>query len=275
MSAAAGPPRWMLFCESAGDFRTVEALVDELLRLWCATWVGDTLDRDPADARRWWHHQGTAGWYNLHRVYDDADELDIRRHQGHFAGEPGLPGAVMLDTMFRIVRKVHGRVAAAERPSAVVVLWDADDQGHSRRMGLDQALAHVTLPVGVEHVVALADPEREAWVLAGFEPEDEDEEAALYACRTDLGYAPHEHAHRLTAGSGAAKDDSKRVLGALCTTQERERICLRIPDHERRAVLLTRGANSGLATWITHVEDRLLPQVDPAVVARLLDERAP
>jgi len=266
----------MLFCESAGDFRTVETLVDELLRLWCAAWVHDVLDRNPADARRWWHHQGTTSWYDLHRVYDDADDLDVRRHHGHFAGVPGLPGAVMLDTMFRIVRKVHGRAAAAERPNAVMVLWDADAQGYSRRMGLDQALAAgVTLPEGVAHVVALAEPEREAWVLAGFDPEDEDEEAALHACRTDLGYAPHEHAHRLSAGSGEATDDSKRVLGALCATAERERLCLRIPDHERRTVLVKRGKDSGLATWITHVEDRLLPQVDPAVVARLLDERAP
>jgi hypothetical protein len=262
--------RWMLFCEAAEDHRTIEALVDALLRLWGDEWVSDVLDTQPESVRCWWCHEGDRCWYDLHKVYALADDLEVQRHYGHFAGEPANAWAVTLDTVFRIVRKVHSKHPPAERPTAVIVVWDADKEPGYRLDGIEKAMKHaVDVPAGVVRVVALAVPEREAWVLAGFDPVDDGERVRLAAWRQQLGYAPHENAHRLSAGSGAAKDDSKAVLGDLCPTAERQRACLAIPDHERRGVLLARGLFSGLKGWIESVEELLLPQVDPGVKGRL------
>ena len=122
-------------------------------------------------------------------------------------------------------------------------------------------------------MLVIAEPEREAWVLAGFEPADDAEQRALQSCRAELGFQPHLDAHLLSSGRDTAKTDSKRVLALLCSNRERERECLRIGDKQRRALLIERGARSGLRSFITEVEERLLAQVDPAIKARWHGER--
>lgn len=267
------PARWVLFCDAQNDAEMVQHLVDQLIRLHGAEWIGGLLDSQSEQVRSWWKDPGSGTgrrWFDLHRCYADAAALGVTVHQGHFGGDSQRPGALMIDTAFRIVRKLHQQAKHLDRPTGVVVLWDADGQADERREGIAQAVEHGLLPPsGVGYVVALADPEREAWVAAGFDPKDDDERARLEACRRELGFHPNEHPERLTARRANDKADSKRTLDALGVSDERERECLRIADADRRALLLRRGAACGLADWIRDVETKLLPQVDPSIPSRL------
>jgi len=49
-------------------------------------------------------------------------------------------------------------------------------------------------------VIGLAVGERESWVISGFEPQDEMEDALIQEERDRLGYNPCERSHELTAG---------------------------------------------------------------------------
>jgi len=120
------------------------------------------------------------------------------------------------------------------------------------------------LSSGIVLVLGCPDPIRETWVLAGFEPESDDERRRLEAERRSLGFHPNEEPHRLTAGDEHALEHAKRVLRALgVTTWERERACLRIADDARRARLRVRGAGCGLDAFLGAVEAELAPRVDP------------
>ena len=56
---------------------------------------------------------------------------------------------------------------------------------------------------------------RECWILTAYKPEDDDEQDRLDKMTSELGFAPTEKAHRLTAATSGAKKNAKRVLGEL------------------------------------------------------------
>lgn len=259
--------RWLLFCEADADFRTATTLIDDLLRLRCGAWVADLYDQDPALVRGWERSPSGAQWFDLHGIYHLATALGIRLRQGHFAGRPGEAGALMLDTMLRVRRELARRDLAAGPIGAIVVVWDMDQQGAQRRAGLAQALNDNPLARDTAVVLGCPDPKREAWILAGFLPEDAEEVQRLLEARRELGFAPHEEPHRLLAGSAGAKREAKRVLERLLHEGgwERERRCLRVPDEEARRRLATHGAGCGLEAFLRAVEQELAPRVDPAI----------
>ncbi len=141
--------------------------------------------------------------------------------------------------------------------NGIVLVRDQDDQPE-RRLGLEQACAqhHGNPPV----VIGLAVIEREAWVLAGFEPQDRAEQARLDAERQKLGFQPHENSQQLTA----SKDDQatrspKRVLRALTGGDaQREAVCWLETSLE---TLKRRGQENGLAVYLEEVRKYLAPLI--------------
>lgn len=268
-------PPWVLFCEAERDADTVKVLIDELLRLEGADWVRELFDAYPEQVRSWLDDSGASpprAWFDLHQCYAIAARLGVRLHQGHFGERPQGPGSLLLDTVFRIVRRLHRDApSTASRPRAVVVLWDADDQPEERREGFARVLENGTRPpVGVELVVVLAVPEREAWVAAGFVAANDRDRGALESIRSELGFAPHEHPERLTSRNVTDKRDAKRVLTALTADDaERKAQCLRLPDEATLSMLKSRGRACGLADFFEQVEAKLVPQVDPTAPSRM------
>jgi hypothetical protein len=105
----------------------------------------------------------------------------------------------------------------------------------------------------------VASPEREAWVLAGFDPKTPDEEKYLKDLMEKLSFHPVLEAHRLSVGDR----DSKLVLKELTSgDREREQECLDAP----LSVLHERGERTGLRDYLQEVRQRLVP---------LLSGRAP
>jgi hypothetical protein len=140
---------------------------------------------------------------------------------------------------------------------AVVLVRDSDDQ-HERRDGLNQARAASTIANRI--VIGLAIPERETWVISGFNAENDDERDTLQAETQNLGANPCLRSHELTA----CKDDQamrspKRVLAALTKGDwNRQRRCWTMTD---LAVLERRGQRNGLADYLKEVNERIVPLI--------------
>ena len=144
--------------------------------------------------------------------------------------------------------------ALDERPAAVVLVRDTDDEG-----GRLESLERVRAEGAWEFVVLLAtpDPKRECWVLAGFDPANDEEEAAINEVRSLLGFDPRLHAEQLTAKRNKGKRNAKKILERLMRPEsEREESCWR---QSELSVLRERGQQSRLAAFLDEVSTRLVP----------------
>ena len=232
--------------EAHADFETATELADRVL---CE--AIDWMDEDLLVHQRTWLAESPGGerlaWTAIKRI---AQAEGIRVH-GHFAdGEPGLPDA---RAARRAMRYLHNQFSDLD---AIVLIRDQDDQPE-RRDGLEQARREDRS--GLPIVVGFAVVERECWILSGYEPEDEDEIARLRAESSRLGLDPRHRGHELTPGKDEEPRGPKRVLRALSTGDtERERRCWR---ETALSVLRERGAENGLAGYLTEVHDRLVPLI--------------
>ncbi len=244
------------FCEAPADFRTASELIDRVLRERGPTWLAETLDVAPDGVRRWIDDGRGNEFFDLHRYPDYARDLDVRIPHGHFDSEPGAAGAVMGRTMFRIGRRLAQR---GDGPMALVLIWDMDKQPEDRRKGFEQARKEARSYTSLAIVIGLPNANREAWVLTGFEPSDEGERARLAAMRQELGFAPNEAAHQLSAQDTQAKKNAKRVLKELVQGHgDREARCwLETPLES----LIARSADTGLREFLAEVQTTLLPLV--------------
>lgn len=243
------------FCEAASDFRVLEGLVDRVLREHGPGWVADVMDANPDGVRVWIRDGAGRAFFDLHQVRFYAQSLGLRPAYGYFGRRPGRAGAIMARKVLSIARCLM-----AEHPEleAVVLVWDMDKQPE-RGEGLEQARHEAAQIAPFAIVFGCANPMREAWVLAGFEPEDEDETRRLRDLTVELGFSPVHQAHQLTAADETAKRSPKRVLRYLSAGDHNreERCWVETP----LASLRDRGAETGLREFLDEVKDRVLPRL--------------
>jgi len=159
----------------------------------------------------------------------------------------------------RTIRQRGGDAADAE---AVLLVWDADNQACARAAGLEQSLATVDQS-SLRWVLGMPMPLREAWILAGFEPQNDAERASLGRLRSMLGYSPCDQPERLTSTDASSPRHPKRVLAALTgDVVDRERWCLRIGSDARWQRLTTVGTGCGLSVFLLKIESALVPCFD-------------
>jgi hypothetical protein len=252
--------RTLVFCEARADFETASGLAERVLREEGPDWLCDLLE-GPAEVARQLHDwvsdsEGRA-FFDLHNLKELARSLEVRIPQGHFDGQPGAAGALMGRTAFLIVRELTRRGTAVD---AVLLVWDMDDQGSARRRGLEQARKEALQLAPRVIILGCPNPMREAWVLAGFEPETEAEKSRLAELRQELGFSPCEEAHRLGAKKEQARRSAKRVLEVLTEGDiERQAQCWRATS---LAILRTRGEASGLKAFLGEVASELIHLVE-------------
>lgn len=240
--------RFFVVHEARADFSTATELADRVL-----TTEIDWLDETLLDSQRQWIGEDQPGepltWTS---IPSRAQELGIKVH-GHFNGEPGLPDARAARRALAYVLRRHEDVAV----DAILLIRDMDDQAE-RRHGLEQGKAAYSSRTRI--VIGLAIPERECWVLGGFEPKDEIERETLAEEIQNLGFDPCRESHQLTAcKNDQAKRSPKRVLAKLAgRDRDRERECWLVTSLE---VLRSAGNRSGLGEYLREVEDILVPSI--------------
>jgi hypothetical protein len=234
----------VVICEGPVDHWTGCGLADRVI---CkhAEWITD----DVIGHCRCWRGLTPGTEFCLWKhVGDLARERGIRAY-GHFADEPAEPDALVARRALLLI------AALDETPHAAILLRDNDGQDE-RRIGLEQARAErrrINIPV----VVGLARTKRECWVLAGFEPQDSDEQRKLDELQRELGFDPTLHADRLDARTPNAKKNAVRVLERLIgRNHDREAACWLTTD---LAILAERGSKSGLAKYLEEVEQSIVP----------------
>ena len=241
------PTRIAIVCEAPADFRMLSALVDRVL---VAESSGDWLSEELLESVRRFVGMDDRAEFEVWRAL--SEKLRPMRAFGHFQGEVGLPYA-------HRARKTLTLLELLDSPPDVVILSiDADDDA-DRHRGLGQArlVTHWSFKAVL---IACADPNREAWLLSGFDPTDESERASLAALTTELGFDPTSASHRLASGRIQHPRSSKRVLAMLSADEkDREEQCLRQTslDALRRC-----GAANGLANFLDHVRSRILPVLE-------------
>jgi hypothetical protein len=180
---------------------------------------------------------------------------------GKFGGQPGQPDAYMARLALLLL------ASSERRPDAVLLVRDSDGDAR-RREGLEQArdfkLNGNAWPFPV--LIGVAEPKRECWVLAGFDPQGPEEIEWLEKSERRLSFHPIREAHRLDAREHGAKNDAKRALDELTQGDPaRERPCL---GETPLAVLEERGAKTGLTAYLKEVRERLVPVLSGASQVR-------
>jgi hypothetical protein len=230
-------------CEAPPDQRTGCDLADRVV---CdeVEWI----EPDLLDHLRQWRGRETGEtclmWRTVARL---ASTVMIPLQS--FGGEPAAPDA---HAARKAIWLLHH---AADRPDAVVLLRDDDGQT-DRRAGLEQARRFTRFSTPI--IIGVARVKRECWVLAGFDPKDDDERSRLEGLRNELGFDPREHSERLTAKHEQDKRSAKRVLRVLVGDEpRREEECWQTANLE---ALTNRGQGCGLSAYLDEVRQRLVPE---------------
>lgn len=240
----------LVICEAPADFQIAADLADRI--------ISETIPAEPSTVRRWYESEPGrpyVRWIDLDKV---AAARGIRlRPRSRFGGEPGAADAAAADKALLLAAFM------AKKHDLVGVLLIRDSDGDDeRRIGLTQARTTepgARWPFNV--AIGLAHPKREAWVLAGFEPQDAAEHQRLAALRQDIGRDPCVCSHELTARTKGSKRDIKRILDHLTNTNAaREAPCWQETPLDR---LQQRGQNNGLAAYLAEINEHIVPLLSP------------
>lgn len=245
------------FCEASADFRAATVLIDRVLRDEGPAWVADLLPSHPESIRKWASDGHGRDFFDLHKLASyRRDFTNLRFPRGHFDGKPGAADALMARNALVIVEALQKR-NPSEAVDAVLIVRDVDDQGEARREGLAQARDEASRWASFQIVLGCPDRMREAWVLAGFEPESDEERARLNDMRRELGFSPCDQAHLLDAKDETAKRSPKRVVRELTNGDvERDARCITDAPLDR---LRERGTGSGLRAFLDEINERVVP----------------
>lgn len=240
----------LVVCEAPADFRTATDLADRV----CCERI-DWLDESLLPTQRTWTETEPDRPYLR---WQDIKHLTLPsgkppRPRSRFGDKPGAPDAAAAD----IALQFASFLPPADRPAAVLLIRDSDDQP-DRLRGLTQATTgdpDHTWPFRI--VIGLAHPKREAWALAGFDPQTPDEHARLKTLRSELGHDPCSHSHELNARTPGSKRDAKRVLAHLTNASlEREATCWQTTPLAR---LHAHGEANGLSAYLRAVDEHIVP----------------
>lgn len=237
--------------DEAGAWAVQHVTDRHLLRV---DWITET---HLPDFRQWSRFDGQE-WLPWKNVRGKLTELfgPNFRVSGHFDGKPGAEDALAVRKVLALLR------AQPDAPQLVILARDVDGTGRSA--GFAQAIAEAGpqhLPFRV--VLALAQPEVEAWFLCAWTPQDDAGREVHAELRQEIGFDPVARSHELTSTS-SGKRDVKRVLERLPGRGPAARAAFAALDVVE---LHRRGAANGLAEFVrqlgTALDDHIGGSSDP------------
>ncbi|MBE9225721.1 hypothetical protein IQ264_09835 [Phormidium sp. LEGE 05292] len=247
---------FVVIVESSADARTATKLADRIL-VEKIDWL------EPEQLQYLFRWTGLeAGtehscWKDINQIITNSKNLGFRppRYLGHKDGALKSDGAAAIKIM-NLVRYLQ----KTRNIKAVIFIRDLDNQPE-RREGLEQArLVQIDRQPKLEIIIGTANRMREAWVLNGFIPLNQEERRILEEIKTKLNFDPCEDSHRLRSNSFEEPDrirNPKVVVEKLTEGKmEREQQCWEETslDHLRK-----RGIYTGLTDYLQEIEQHLTP----------------
>jgi hypothetical protein len=248
---------FVVIVESSADARTATKLADRIF-LEKVNWL------EPEILQHLFQWTGLEAstehscWKDINQITTNLKNLGFRppRYLGH-----GKDGALKSDGAATI--KILNLVRYLQKTrniKAVIFIRDLDNQPE-RREGIEQARSEqIDRQLKLEIVIGTANRMREAWVLNGFIPLNQEERQILEEIKTKLNFDPCEESHRLRSNSFEEPDrirNPKVVVEKLTGGKiEREQQCWEETSLEH---LRKRGINTGLTDYLHEIEQRLTP----------------
>jgi hypothetical protein len=245
--------------EAPADARTATKLAERIL-----IEKVDWLDDDNLQYFLQWSglQNGTkhSCWTDIDKIINEAERQQIFKKfpniRGHF--RDNVPFKAYGATSYKFLTLVR-LLQKRRKIKAVLLIVDSDDQPE-RREGIEQArLKDSEREIPLEVVIGIADRKREAWVLNGFIPSNQEEEQILEEIKSELKFHPCIESHRLREKSETGPNrirNPKVVLKKLTGgNMEREQQCWEETNLE---LLRERGIHTGLTAYICEVEQRLI-----------------
>ena len=247
---------FIVIVESGADSRTATKLAERVLKE-----KFDWLDDDILKHCFQWTglESGTefSCWRDIIKIIDDA-KSQIKYKPARFLGHNSKGERLKADGVASI--KILNLVRFLQRIrqiKAVIFIRDLDNQPE-RKEELKQARSeHINKTPTLEIIIGAADPKREAWVLNGFIPSNQQEEQILEEIKNKLSFDPCIESHRLRATSEKEPErirNVKVVVEQLTGNMEREKLCW---EETNLKHLRERGVDTGLTDYICEVEERL------------------
>ena len=235
----------IVVCEAAADFRLASCLLVRSLRQHGPRWLEDL--PEVASFSGW-----TGSDRAEHAKWPELDDVYLLRYGRPLHGRKNGPYS----------KAATKAILLAEREpdlGALVLMVDLDREPERRKTFERLREEAAGMPFTI--LLATPDPEREAWVLHGFEPADKVEESRLTELSQSLGFDPRLEPHRLRddARRRATLRDIKQVLDHL-TRESAER---QNPCWENCALenLEARGRQTYLTDFLSEIRSRLLPRI--------------
>ena len=241
----------VIVCEGPTDVRTARGFAERIL-LERVGWL-----RNAPEALPVWSglrkNETYLKWANVDKEFNDAGLVNV---QGHYEGLPGKFDSKAARKALRLAAHHH------KEAFAVVLVRDTDSQPE-RREGLEQArIEFKRLFERHTVVIGFANPKREAWVLAGFQPNSASEHEHLEDLKRENSFDPTREPHRLRSRESDSRD-AKHALGRLTSNDfSREEPCW---SETPLGILHANGENCGLKAYLEEVESRLVPLFDPSL----------
>jgi len=254
---------FVVIVESSADARTSTRLADRIL-----VEKIDWLEPEMLQHLFQWSglEAGTENscWKNINQIIDNFQQsLGFRppRYLGHRkdgALKADGAAAIKILNLVRFIQKTR-------QIEAVLLIRDLDNQPE-RRQGIEQARSeHIDRQPKLAIIIGTADRMREAWVLNGFIPSNQQEKQILQEITTELTFNPCEESHRLRSNSWEEPDrirNPKVVVEKLTGGRmEREQQCWEETSLE---YLREKGDRTGLTAYIKEIEARLIPIIESA-----------
>ncbi|WP_353930898.1 hypothetical protein WJM97_21990 [Okeanomitos corallinicola TIOX110] len=247
---------FIVIVESGADARTATQLAERVLQE-KFDWLDDDILQHCFDWTGLESGTEFSCWRDIHKIIEDAKEklkYKPSRFLGHDSDGVRLKAdgarAIKVLNLVRFLQRIR-------HIKAVIFIRDLDNQPE-RKEGIEQARSeHINKTPKLEIIIGAANPKREAWVLNGFIPSNQQEEHILEEIKNKLSFDPSIESHRLRATSEKESErmrNVKVVVEQLTGNMEREKQCW---EETNLKHLRERGVDTGLTDYLCKIEERL------------------
>ncbi|MBL8680642.1 MAG: hypothetical protein JNK05_15800 [Myxococcales bacterium] len=241
---------FVLVAEDRASAFATATIVDRVIAERGPEWLRDLWDVSQRHVHRTWRGlRNDPESHELLGIGAFTKKANAKLRRGITTLAPGRKGrAVEVAKFFAALDE------AKEAPSLAVFACDLDGDAP------DHALAEWSDRTGrlaarsTLYVLALAQPEFEAWFVAGFCSTNADEAAKHAAVCAQLHRDPCEHPHELQSNTDGPRD-AKVVLGALCGSRRVDDVRVRdCVEQTPLELLIHRGGRAGITRLVEQLD---------------------